>query len=83
MDMDTKLTLKLEQGIIEKAKDYARVRKTSLSNLIENYLRKLTDEQQDTGEGTALVKSLTGIITLPENTDMRNAYGDYLSKKYS
>ena len=42
--MDTKLTLKLEQDIIEKAKDYAKLRKTSLSKLIENYLQRITNE---------------------------------------
>ncbi|MHB1921021.1 MAG: DUF6364 family protein [Chitinophagaceae bacterium] len=31
--MDTQLTLKLEQGIIEKAKDYAKLYPTSLSKI--------------------------------------------------
>ena len=43
--MDTKLTLKLEQAIIEKAKDYAKSHKTSLSKLIENYLLNITNEK--------------------------------------
>jgi hypothetical protein len=80
--MDTKLTLKLEQGIIEKAKDYARTRKTSLSKLIENYLQKITDESKETKKTTPLVKSLTGIIKLPESFDHKEAYGDYLISKY-
>ena len=45
--MDTKLTLKLEQSVIEKAKDYAKRQKTSLSRLIENYLLDITDEEAD------------------------------------
>jgi predicted HicB family RNase H-like nuclease len=40
--MDTKLTLKLEQGVIEKAKHYASEKKLSLSRLVENYLNSLT-----------------------------------------
>ncbi|MCX6337136.1 MAG: DUF6364 family protein, partial [Bacteroidetes bacterium] len=36
--MDTKLTLKLEQQVIENAKIYAKMNHTSLSKLIENYL---------------------------------------------
>jgi dsDNA-specific endonuclease/ATPase MutS2 len=35
--MDTKLTLKLDQEIIEKAKHYASEKKLSLSRIIENY----------------------------------------------
>ena len=38
--MDTKLTLKLNQEIIEKAKNYAAEKKLSLSRLIENYLNE-------------------------------------------
>ena len=36
--MNIKLTLKLEQDIIEKAKGYAKSRSTSLSKIVENYL---------------------------------------------
>ena len=40
--MDTKLTLKLDADIIEKAKIYAAESNTSLSKLIENYLSAIT-----------------------------------------
>jgi uncharacterized alpha/beta hydrolase family protein len=43
--MDTKLTLKLEETIIEKAKEYAKNNKTSLSKLIENYLLNITGDK--------------------------------------
>ena len=45
--MDTKLTLKLNQEIIEKAKIYASEKKLSLSRLIENYLNSLTSEKKN------------------------------------
>lgn len=81
--MDTKLTLKLEQEIIEKAKDYAKIRKTSLSKLIENYLHKITDDNDSAEKITPLVKSLSGIINLPDQYDhKKNGYTDYLTDKY-
>ncbi|WP_243718057.1 DUF6364 family protein [Pedobacter changchengzhani] len=40
--METKLTLKLNQRMIEKAKHYASTKKLSLSRLVENYLSALT-----------------------------------------
>ena len=40
-DMNTTLTLLLDKEIIEPAKKYAKQRKTSLSNLVENYLVSL------------------------------------------
>ena len=81
--MDTKLTLKLKQDIIEKAKDYARLRKTSLSKLIESYLHKITNDNDASEKITPLVKSLSGIIDLPESPDhKKSGYADYLTDKY-
>ena len=79
--MDTKLTLKLDQEIIEKAKGYAKSRKTSISRLIENFLQKITSEDEKE-EITPLVKSLSGIIALPAKYDHKKEYADHLSKKY-
>jgi len=80
--MDTKLTLKLDQSIIEKAKDYANQNRTSLSKLIENYLLNITDEEGSEEKITPLVKSLSGIITLPEGFDHKKDYSDFLIGKY-
>lgn len=80
--MDTKLTLKLEQTIIEKAKNYAKAHKTSLSQLIENYLLNITNEKGKEEKITPLVKSLSGIIKLPNDFDMKEEYSDYLIRKY-
>ena len=80
--MDTKLTLKLEQSVIEKAKDYAKRQKTSLSRLIENYLLYITEEEDVPEKITPLVRSLSGIIDLPNDYDHKKDYADYLAKKY-
>ncbi len=80
--MDTKLTLKLEHDIIEKAKHYAKIQKTSLSKLIENYLQRITDESKESEKITPLVKSLSGIMKLPEDFDHKKSYTDYLTTKY-
>jgi macrodomain Ter protein organizer (MatP/YcbG family) len=80
--MDTKLTLKLEQSVIEKAKDYAKRQKTSLSRLIENYLLNITEEEVAEEKITPLVRSLSGIIDLPIDFDHKKGYTDYLTKKY-
>jgi Family of unknown function (DUF6364) len=80
--MDTKLIIKLDQDIIEKAKDYAKHRKISLSKLIEGYLRRLTNESGESEAITPLVKSLSGIITLPVDYNHKKAYAGYLTTKY-
>lgn len=80
--MDTKLTLKLDESIIEKAKDYAKSKKTSLSALIENYLQKITSNKKNQKKITPLVKSLSGIIDLPKDHDHKKDYSNYLTRKY-
>jgi hypothetical protein len=44
--MDAKLTLVIDKDVIEKSKLYAKSRGRSLSDLIENYLKALTRENE-------------------------------------
>lgn len=80
--MDTKLTLKLNQEIIEKAKKYAKSNDISLSKLIESYLTTLTKRKKSSIEITPLVESLSGVISLDNDFDVKDAYTDYLIEKY-
>lgn len=80
--MDTKLTLKLDNSIIEQAKNYAKKKNTSLSKLIESYLGLLVDPK-DTQEVTPLVKSLSGVANLPKDFDYKKDYKKHLLNKYS
>ncbi len=80
--MNTKLTLNIDQNIIEEAKSYAKNNSVSLSKLIENYLLSITAKDSKKTKISPLVESLTGVISL-EDTDYKKEYGDYLSKKYS
>lgn len=80
--MDTKLTLKLKESVIEKAKKYAKTQDTSLSRLVENYLSNITNEKDSKNEITPLVKSLSGIIDLSNDVDLKGSYTAYLAEKY-
>lgn len=81
--MNTKLTLTIEQSIIERAKKYARKKERSLSDLIENYLKALTNEDaKDEDELTPTVKALKGSFKLPEGFDYKKELTDRLSEKY-
>ena len=82
--METKLTLRLNDKVIERAKKYARKRKISLSRMIEAYLDSLTRERGREKETdiTPLVESLSGVIDLPSDFDYREEYRDHLTKKY-
>ena len=80
--MDDKLTLKLDEQTIERAKVYAKKHQTSVSKLVENYLNVLTNESHADLRITPLVKSLSGIIKLRDDFDEKKEYSDYLVQKY-
>ena len=80
--MNTKLTLILDKNIIERAKTYASTKKTSLSKLIESYLDRVTAEEKSKIEISPLVKSLSGVITMPKNLDHKDEYANHLAGKY-
>ncbi len=81
--MDTKLTIKLDNDVISRAKRYAQHRRTSLSKMIESFLDSVTKNEPDDIEITPLVKSLSGVIKVPEDFDYKRERTDYLIKKYS
>lgn len=82
--MNTKLTLTIEQSVIEEAKKYARERQRSLSDLIENYLKALinSDDNMKKEELPPIVKSLKGTFKEPAGFDYKKDLTDRLSEKY-
>ena len=85
--MDTKLTIRLDSEVIERAKKYASDQKISLSKIVETYLDSISKpKQEDSSDDiqlTPLVKSLMGAAgPLPEDYDYKSEYRKYLDKKY-
>lgn len=81
--MDSKLTLKLNKDVIERAKQYAAEKKISLSRLIESYLQSLTsDTETNEIEISPFVKSISTGVSIPNDLDYKKEYSDHLMKKY-
>jgi hypothetical protein len=85
--MDTKLTLKLDKNVIEKAKIYAAEHKHSLSFMVENYLKAITSmEKTESNEDIKIsefVKSIAiGNGEIPGDYDYKKARQEYLIEKY-
>ncbi len=80
--MNTKLTLTIEQSIIEKAKSYAKEKGRSLSDIIENYLKAITSEQRIVEDISPLVNSLRGSFKSPDSFDYKKELSKGLSEKY-
>ncbi len=81
--MNTKLTLTIEQKIIKRAKEYAKEKNRSLSDIIENYLKMLTDRKSDMENNLSpTVESLKGSFKPPKDFDYKKELQDRLEKKY-
>lgn len=84
--MDTKLTLKLDKDVINKAKKYAYSHQKSLSRLIESYLKSLVDKENPESnsdiEISPFVKSMKTGVKLSSGFDYKRDYADYLTEKY-
>lgn len=81
--MDTKLTLKLNQEIIERAKKYASGKNTSLSRIVEAYLQTLTMDKKDSDfEISPFIKSLATGTKIADDLDYKKEYSDRLLQKY-
>lgn len=84
--MNTKLTLKLDKFVIDKAKDYASSHKRSLSRIIESYLRSLISQDDpndsDDIQISSFVKSMSSGVSIPTDIDYKKEYFDYLLDKH-
>lgn len=79
--MTTKLTLTVEKDVIERAKSYAKSSGRSLSELIEQYLDTLTQENSSRKISPKL-KKLIGAVKLPKGFDEKKELQSYLEKKH-
>ena len=84
--MDTKLTLKLDKSVIEKAKEYASSQNVSLSRIVESYLKSLTIQKDQSDERdiqiSPYVKSISSGVSIPADLDYKTEYTRYLTEKY-
>jgi len=79
--MTTKLTLTVEKDVIERAKFYAKNSGRSLSELIEQYLDSITQENSNQPVSPKL-KKLIGAVTLPKGFNEKKELQSYLEKKH-
>lgn len=84
--MQTKLTLRLEKPLIDRAKLYAQSHDKSLSQIVADYFRMLTIESADAIESSnenlpPITASLVGLLADVELDEQD--YIDYLEAKYA
>lgn len=83
--MTTKLTLTMDKAVIEAAKLHAREQDRSLSNLVESYLRAITNDtilREEDKELPPIVRSLKGSFKAPKDFDYKKELAKRLEEKY-
>ena len=80
--MTTKLTLMIEDTIIQKAKAYAKQNNVSVSNLVETYLKNLTADSKSDIKLSGVVAELAGALKGIDLDNWQENYTKYLNKKY-
>ncbi len=83
--MNTKLTLTIEEEVIKVAKEYAKEKGQSLSDLVENYFKLITNERRQIKpeQLSPRVRRLRGIIKIEGNElDFKKILEEELTKKY-
>ena len=82
--MNTKLTLTMEKEVIEIAKEYAKEKGQSLSEMVENYFKFVSVSRRKVKrkELSPKVRKLRGIIKTDDNFDYKQILTEELSKKY-
>ncbi|MBU4485729.1 MAG: hypothetical protein KKD38_02255 [Candidatus Delongbacteria bacterium] len=79
--MNSKLTLLLDDNVIKKAKDYSKSNETSLSKLVEEYFKALSEMQRTHKvKTTTIVSEIAGLLKGIQVSE--DDYTDYLIEKY-
>lgn len=82
--MNTKLTLTIEKEVIQVAKEYAKEKGQSLSDLVENYFKLITNDRRPlkSKDLSPRIKRLRGIIKTNKKLDYKEILTEELLKKY-
>jgi uncharacterized protein (DUF3820 family) len=80
--MTTKLTLTVEKDVIDKAKSFAKHTGRSLSELVENYLETLTQEDLSKEGLSPRLQKIAGAIKLPADFDEKKELREYYENKH-
>jgi hypothetical protein len=80
--MQTKLTLRLEEALIQQAKNYAKENGKSLSKVVADYFKVLTEKTKVT-ENVKIAPVTSSLIGILDSSILeKNDYKKYLEDKY-
>jgi hypothetical protein len=78
----TKLTLSVDEAVVEKAKEIAQANETSVSALFSHFVQSMAGQRARHAKVGPLTRKLSGIITLPPEKDYKELLTEALMDKY-
>jgi len=76
--LKTKLTVRVEKDLLEKVKRYAMTNNTTLTDLIDSFLRHIPDQMPI--EDAPIVRRISGTMSMSTSLD---DYKKHLEEKYA
>jgi len=76
---ETKLTIRIDRATLERAKQYARQHRTSLTRLVTSHLERLGADDEAAG-AAPITRRLSGV--LPPDASLQD-YRDHLERKHA
>ncbi len=81
--MSTKLTLRLDDTVIKKAKKKARTKGVSLSRMVEDYFKSVAEMEQHEVRETPVLYEIAGVLAGKNRAKKaKTEYRKHLSEKY-
>lgn len=79
----TKLTLSVDEAIVEKAKRHAEANGTSVSAMFSQFVQSLTNGQRAKIRPGRLTRQASGLVRMPADADEKDVLADALIEKYA
>jgi hypothetical protein len=81
--MTTKLTLRLNDTVIRKAKKTARTKGVSLSRMVEDYFKSVAAQEAHEVRESPVLYEVAGVLSgKKEAAELRTGYRKHLAEKY-
>lgn len=81
--MTTKLTLRLNEAVINKAKKTASKKGVSLSRMVEDYFKAVGDQGAREVRESPVLYEISGVLSGKKDTEqLRAGYRKHLAEKY-
>lgn len=81
--MATKLTLRLDEKLIDRAKKVAKVKGVSLSRLVSDYFKSISSKQRQENAASPILSEISGILSSKaERKKLLKSYKKHIEDKY-